>query len=272
MTPPPNTRAARLFGGESTLIGMVHLAPLPGSPRWEGSMDEVLRRAVDDARALTEAGFDAVMVENFMDAPFYPGAVPPVTVAAMTRAVAAVLDAISCPVGVNVLRNDAGAALSIAAVTGAAFIRANVHTGAMWTDQGLLTGAAHETMRLRAALGAPVLVFADVHVKHATPPAGASLSDAAVDAWRRGLADALIVSGTGTGHVTPDEDVRTVSAALPGAPVLIGSGVTAESVAALPPGAAGAIVGTSIMRHGVAGSGIDPDRAAAFIRAARPST
>jgi len=272
MTTSPNPRPARLFGGECTLIGMIHLAPLPGAPRWEGSMEEVIRRAVDDARALSEAGFDAVMVENFMDAPFFPGAVPPVTVAAMTRAVAAVVDAVPCPVGVNVLRNDAASALSIAVVTGATFIRANVHTGAMWTDQGLLTGAAHETMRLRAALGAQVLVLADVHVKHATPPGGATLADAAADAWGRGLADALIVSGRGTGHATPDEDVEEVASVVPGAPVLIGSGVTAESVTALPPGAAGAIVGTSVMRHGIAGSGIDPDRAASFVRAVRAST
>ena len=44
----------------------------------------------------------------------------PETVAALTRVVAAVVERVSIPVGVNVLRNDARAALSVAAVTGAA--------------------------------------------------------------------------------------------------------------------------------------------------------
>ncbi len=102
------------------------------------------------------------------------------------------------PVGVNALRNDARAALAIAVATGAHFIRVNVHTGSMFTDQGLIEGAAADTLRVRAALDTRVAIMADVHVKHASPPAGADIADAASDAWHRGLADALIVSGIGT--------------------------------------------------------------------------
>ena len=258
-----------LWSGSPVLIGMVHLPALPGAPRWAGTTRGVLERAVADATALARAGFDGVIVENYMDAPFHPGAVPPVTVAAMTRAVSAVVEAVDIPVGVNVLRNDAAAALSIAVVTGAAFIRVNVHTGAMWTDQGLLTGSAHETLRLRRALGAEIAIFADVHVKHATPPAGASLTEAAADAWSRGLADALVVSGSGTGRATPAADVTEVGRSAPDAPVFLGSGVTADTVGALPAAARGAIVGTAVMHDGVAGGGVDPARADAFVRAAR---
>ena len=83
-------------------------------------------------------------------------------------------------VGVNVLRNDAATALGIAAATGARFVRINVHTGAMVTDQGVIEGRAAETLRERARLGLDhVRVFADVHVKHATPFAGERLEDAA---------------------------------------------------------------------------------------------
>lgn len=251
------------------LIGMVHLLPLPDAPRWGGSIQTVLSRAREDATALQDAGFDAVIVENFLDAPFHPDRVPPITVAAMTRVVATVVERTSIPVGVNVLRNDASAALSIAAVTGASFIRVNVHTGAMWSDQGLLTGRAHETLRLRRSLEAPVAILADVHVKHATPPAGARLSDAASDAWQRGLADGLVVSGSGTGHTTRPDDLTEVSTAVPDAPVFLGSGVTAEAVSALPSEAHGAIVGSAVMEHGRAGAGIDPARARSFVRALR---
>ena len=88
------------------LIGMVHLEPLPGSPRWGGSMLAVLARAEADARALQHAGFDGILVENFLDAPFFPTAVPPETTAALTRSVSVLVDRLDIPIGVNVLRND----------------------------------------------------------------------------------------------------------------------------------------------------------------------
>src|SRR5690606_34676252 len=139
----------------------------------------------------------------------------------------------------------------------------------MWTDQGLVEGRAHETLRLRRTLGSGAAILADVHVKHAVPPPGSRLADAAADAWHRGLADALIVSGVGTGRATAAADVREVRAAVPDAPVLIGSGLTAASAAELLREAAGGIVGTAVMRDARAGSGIDPERARAFVEAVR---
>jgi len=260
---------AGLWSGVRPLIGMVHLLPLPGAPRWKGSMDAVVERARMDAEALAGAGFDGIIVENFLDAPFYAGSVPAETVAAITRAVLAVRDITAVPVGVNVLRNDSAAALGIAAATGARFIRVNVHTGSMWTDQGLIEGRAHETLRLRRHLAPEVAILADVHVKHATPPAGSELASAASDAWTRGLADALVVSGSGTGRPTDLEEIRTAQGAAAEAPVLVGSGITQDNAAALLAVADGAIVGTAAMVDGRPGAGIDAQRARALVAAAR---
>lgn len=279
---------------------MVHLLPLPGSPRWEppgggsaGSpadgMARVLERARADAEALVAGGIDALMVENFGDVPFVPGAVPAETCAAMTRAVLSVMEvAAGRPVGINVLRNDAATALGIAAATGASFIRVNVHVGSMFTDQGLLHGAAHHTLRNRRALGlvpgsgaaggragtaepAPrgVLIAADVQVKHATPPAGASLEDAARDATTRGLADLLIVSGSGTSQPTDPERLRRVREAVPGVPLWVGSGVTPATVGALLAVADGAIVGSALQAGGRAGQPVERARVEALVEAAQ---
>ena len=95
-----------------------------------------------DARALRDGGCDGFVVENFGDRPFTRGRVEAETVAAMTRVIAEVTAVVRLPFGVNVLRNDALSALAIAAATGAAFIRVNVHTGAMLTDQGIIEGDA----------------------------------------------------------------------------------------------------------------------------------
>lgn len=237
---------SELFSIKKPVIGMVHLLPLPGSPQWGGDMDALIAQAVADARTWVEGGANALMVENFGDVPFFPDTVPPYTVAAMALAVRAVREAAPIPVGVNVLRNDARAALGIAAVTGAGFIRVNVHTSAMLADQGILQGQAHETLRLRQALAAPVGIFADVLVKHAAPLAPVSLEQAARETYSRGMADALIVSGAATGQPTSLEEVRRVKTAVPEAPLLVGSGVNELNVAALLEFADAVIVGTSV--------------------------
>jgi membrane complex biogenesis BtpA family protein len=249
---------------------MVHLIPLPGSPRYAGSMDRVLDTARSEATALAQAGFPALMVENFGDAPFPAERSDPETVAALTLAVAAVSDATGLPFGVNVLRNDALSALAIAAVTGAAFIRVNVLTGVMYTDQGPIVGRADELQRRRAALAPQVEVWADVLVKHATPPPGLVMARAAEDAVLRGLADAVIVSGDRTGTDPDLEQAREARAAIPKETrLVIGSGAAVDNLATLLEVADSLIVGSSIKVDGDAASRVDPLRAAAFIEAAR---
>jgi membrane complex biogenesis BtpA family protein len=258
-----------LWRARKNIVGMVHLLPLPGAPRYGGSMQPVLDRALRDTQALAQGGVDGIVVENYGDAPFYPAAVPASTISALTLAVAEVRRAFALPVGVNVLRNDAAAALSIAAVTGAQFIRVNVHTGAMLTDQGWLTGQAHETLRLRPQLGGSVAIYADVLVKHAVPPAGLTIEAAARDAFLRGAADALIVSGTATGVATDIDDVRRVRHALPDAPIWIGSGVSAGNVGGLLEVADGVIVGSAFQQGGRAGAEVVTEQVRRLVDAAR---
>jgi membrane complex biogenesis BtpA family protein len=247
---------------------MVHLDPLPGAPGFGGDMEAIVDAAVEDALTLERAGFDAVLVENFGDAPFYSDDVPDVTVAAMARAAAAVEAAVGVPIGINVLRNDAVAALSIASAVGAAFVRVNVLAGTMYTDQGPITGRAAEVARLRAGLGSEIEIAADVMVKHAVPPPGLTLADAARDTWERAGADALVVSGAATGDAVSAEDLNTVREASSGATLLIGSGADESTVASLLEIADGVIVGTAIKRGRATTAPVDPAAAAAFVAAA----
>jgi len=251
------------------LIGVIHLQPLPGSPHYGGDLDAVLDAATTDATALIDAGFDGFVVENFGDAPFFGANVPPITVAAMTR-IAAALPRPSV-MGINVLRNDAAAALAIAAVTGADFIRVNVHVSAAITDQGILTGRAAETLRERQRLGLSTRIAADVDVKHAAPlaPARFDLREAAEETAYRGGADALIVSGSGTGKPTSLDDLRAVKPAVPDRPLWVGSGTTATNVRELLRVADAVIVGTATKVDGVTTNPVDPDRARAVVTASK---
>jgi membrane complex biogenesis BtpA family protein len=250
------------------IIGMVHLGPLPGSPRFDGDFEAVLESATQDATVLTAAGFDAVMVENFGDAPFFSDDVPKITVAAMARAVATIRAHTELPVGVNVLRNDALGALAVAATCRASFIRVNVLTGTMHTDQGIISGRAADLARMRAAVASHVEVYSDVFVKHANPPPGSTITQTAADTYRRGGADALIISGAATGAPADLEQFGKVRAAVPEARLLAGSGASAETIAGILEYADGAIVGTSIKVDGRTTAPVDPGRAAAFMKAA----
>jgi hypothetical protein len=127
-------------------------------------------------------------------------------------------------------------------------IRVNVLTGMMHTDQGPIVGDAAVVARARAALCPHVEVWADVMVKHATPPPGTDPAQLAHDTVARGLADAVIVSGPGTGSVPDPGQARTIAGAVPkGTRVVVGSSVKVD---------------------GDANNRVDPDRARAFFEVA----
>jgi membrane complex biogenesis BtpA family protein len=247
--------------GKRPIFAMVHLAALPGAPLYGGSLDAVIERALRDASAIREGGAAGVVVENFGDAPFFKSEVPAETIAAMTRVVGEIAREVRLPIGVNVLRNDARAALAVADATGASFIRVNVHTGAMLTDQGIIEGRAGETLRLRANLRSDIAIFADHLVKHAAPLAEIDPVQSAKDLRLRGLADALIVTGSETG-ATADPSSLTLLRSAVDAPLIVGSGMTAEN-ARLFHEADGAIVGTSLKTEGA----VDARRVEAVVRA-----
>ncbi len=255
--------------GPRPLVGMVHLLPLPGAPRWAGSMRTVIDRALADAGLLEQAGFQALLIENFGDAPFFPSRVPAETVAAMGVVIHEIRRTVPLPAGVNVLRNDARAALAIAAATGAEFMRVNVHSGALLTDQGWIRGRAYHTLRMRARLGLQCGIVANVAVKHAILPPGHDIAAEARDARDRGLANALIVSGPATGQPPDPAHLLAVRRATAGTPLWIGSGLDCDNVASLLPLCDGAIVGSTLQKDGVAGSGVEAERAQRFINAVR---
>jgi hypothetical protein len=250
--------------GANAIIGMVHVGALPGAPMYAGSMQSIIDAALRDARALRDGGCDAIAFENFGDRPFFKDHVPAETVAALTRVIVEVAGEVTIPFGVNVLRNDAASAIAIAAATGAAFIRVNIHTGAMLTDQGIIEGRAAETLRKRTAIAPEVLIFADHMVKHAMPMVAIDEVQAAKDLRHRGLADGVIVSGVETG-AEPDRGSFTIlREALPDVPILIGSGLTEANASAFAHADA-AIVGTSIKIDGRVEAPVDPDRVARLV-------
>jgi membrane complex biogenesis BtpA family protein len=252
------------------IVGVVHLDPLPGTPRGgdASSIRTILDHARRDAGALATGGVNAIIVENFGDNPFARDHVDPEVISAMTRAVEAVIDETGLPVGVNVLRNDGVAAVSIAAMAGAQFIRSNVYVGAAVTDQGLIQGNAREIQEAIKRLGCKVDVWADVDVKHAAQLTSRPIEELAEDAIKRGLARAVIITGSGTGKSADLEQVRSLEKVNLANRLVVGSGVTDLTVTSILGHASAVIVGTFFKRGGVVTNPVDVERVRKVVKAA----
>jgi len=252
-----------LFKSPKPLIACIHLMPLPGSPRYPGNMNEVYDTALREMDIFKRYKVDGLIVENFRDMPFFPDKLPAETIAAMSSVTREVVKAFQGPVGINALRNDAQAAMAIATAAQADFIRVNVHTGAAITDQGIIQGKAHETLRLRTSLKSNVLIFADVSVKHATPLAKRGLDLETRDITERGLADAVIVTGELTGYEAKTQDIETIRQNTK-LPILLGSGATPENLNKYLLKVDGLIVGSYFKKDGKADNQVDEQRVKVF--------
>ena len=261
----------QIFKTRHPIIGVVHLQPLPTSPRWGGDLQAIISRAEREATALASGGVDGIIVENFFDAPFVKDQVDPAVVSAMTLLVQKIMNLVSLPIGINVLRNDGQSAMAIASCVQAQFIRVNVLTGVMSTDQGLIEGKAHQLLRYRRELGSDVKIFADVLVKHAQPLGEPNLTTVVQETIERGLADGIILSGWATGSPPTLEDLKLASAAASDTPIFIGSGANLNNISTLMPAVDGVIVSGSLKRHGQIEQPIDPIRVSQFVEATQRS-
>ncbi len=248
-----------MLGDGKWLIGMVHLLPLPGSPRFSGNLGEIFSAAVADARALEEGGADAVIVENFGDVPYLPGRVHVESLVVMAQVAYAVRGAIDLPIGINVQFNAWREEIALAKSVGAEFVRLEAYVDNVLTDAGIVEACSGDATRYRRAIGADgVRLFADVLVKETIPLGDRSISEA-VKAACRNLADAVIVTGAATGSATPLDAIREARLAT-SCPLLVGSGVTVETLPAILPLVDGVIVGSALKYDGVVENRVDPDR------------
>ena len=213
------------------VYGVVHLKSLPGSSGNYLTLDEIIELAQEDVNSLLFGGVDGLIIENFGDIPFTKDDVSKRTIASFTKVVENIEYDRDVKVGINVLRNDGIAALSIAEATNADFVRINVLNNVMmYTDQGIIEGKAHEIAEFKNTLNKDIDIYADVFVKHAVPPEGSKIENHTEELIERAGADVVIVTGDGTGHQIDIEDLNKVRDIVPQGRLAIGSGVNEENV------------------------------------------
>lgn len=253
------------------IIGMVHVGALPGTPKAVLAPGELVAAAVHEARELARAGFDAVIIENMHDRPYLRDGIGPEVTACMAAAAAAVRAAVEVPIGIQVLGGGACEALAVAHATGLDFVRCENFVFAHVADEGLMGRAvAGPLLRYRRQIGAErIAIVADIKKKHASHALTADLDIAAcARAAEFFLADAVVVTGTETGSPVSMDDLRSARAATR-LPVLVGSGADPQHAPELLAVADAVIVGSWVKAGGDWAQPVDPERAAAFVRAAK---
>ena len=248
------------------VYGVVHLQSLPGSPSNRISLDEIIDHAQEDVNNLIFGGVDGIIIENFGDTPFVKDDISKRTLASFTTVVENLSIERDIKVGINVLRNDGIAALSIAEATKSNFVRINVLNNTMFTDQGIIEGKSHEINQFKSTLNKVVEIYADVFVKHAVPPLGSKIENHTAELIHRAGADVVIVTGDGTGHEINMNELEKVRNIVPEGKLAIGSGVNSANVVAYQELADILIIGTSFKFDNNVSKKVDINRVEEIIR------
>ena len=256
----------QLFPTKKPVIGMIHVGALPGTPANHQSVDELARQALQEAQILCDLGFDGLMIENMHDTPYLKGTVGPEIVAAMTVIASRIKSEISLPLGIQILAGANLEALAVAQAASLEFIRVEGFTFAHVADEGLIESSAAQLLRYRRMIGAGrIQIWADIKKKHSAHAITADVSiGETAEAAEFMRADAVIVTGTATGHPPNPADFAEVKQHCT-LPVILGSGVTPENVEIFYSHADALIVGSTLKHNGKWNHPIDSNRAAVFM-------
>ena len=249
-----------VFGVDKPVIGMCHLAALPGDPHYDrdGGVEAVLDRARDEFRDLQAGGVDAVMFSNEFSLP-YLTQTEPITAISMARIVGELRSEIEVPFGVNVLW-DATASIDLAVATGAAFVR-EIFTGVYASDYGTWDTNVGGTVRHRRRVdGDHVRLLYNIVPESAVYMGERDLVDVTRSTVFNSRPDAICVSGLTAGSATDIEHLRTVRGAAGDTPVFVNTGVKAHNVADQLAESDGAVVGTFFKQDGAFDNRVDRAR------------
>ncbi len=255
---------------DKTIIGMIHVQALPGTPQNRLSPQQIVAQAVREAEIYREAGIDALAIENMHDIPYLNRSVGPEIIALMTQVASEVKRVSGLPTGIQILAGANQAALAVAHATGLDFIRAEGFVFAHVADEGTMQSDAGALLRYRRQIGAEsVQIFTDIKKKHSSHALTADVGIVeTAKAAAFFLSDALIVTGASTGETASLAEIEAVKLAVD-RPVLVGSGVTLENVPKYLSLCDGLVIGSWFKQGGNWTADPDPDRIARFMEKVR---
>jgi membrane complex biogenesis BtpA family protein len=249
-----------------TITGMIHVDPLPGTPKYAGNFTSIIKKAKEEAAIYRDAGIDMIAIENMHDVPYLKQHAGPEIVSAMSVTGYEVKNASRLPCGIQILAGANKEALSAALAGGLDFIRVEGFVFSHIADEGFIDGCAGELLRYRKQIGADhIKIFTDIKKKHSSH---AITSDVNIGETAHAaeffLSDGVIVTGNTTGSPADLQELKHVKESVR-IPVLVGSGVTAENLKSYLEIADGLIVGSYFKYDGHWSKGVEFKRVKKFM-------
>ena len=256
-----------LFKLNKPMIAMVHLDALPGSAYNNSPLTEISDRALKEADLLAEAGFDAIIVQNTGDVPAaHEG--EEMSIAALAVIGDKIRQRTGLTLGVNVLMNGSRAALAVAKMIQASFVRIKIAVGAVVTSTGVVTADPHAVLNFRRSIQAEdVTLLADVYDRTSAPLADMPIEVMANLAVRHAGASGLVVSGYSVEDTI--NRMKTLRSALPDTRLYVGGGAKPGNLELFFRLADGIIIGSAYKTGGHFLDPVDPQKAQAVMQAAR---
>jgi len=224
-------RFQKLFKQKMTVIGMIHLDPLPGTPKYAGNIQKIIEKALQEAEIYQKSGIHALAIENMHDLPYLKKNIGPEITALMSIIGHEIKKMTNLPCGIQILAGANKEALAVAKSASLDFIRAEGFIFGHLGDEGYIDSCAGELLRYRKQIEADdILIFTDIKKKHSAHAltADVSISETA-KAAEFFLSDGVIITGVSTGSSADPLEINEVKNKVR-IPVLVGSGVTAENL------------------------------------------
>jgi len=255
-----------VFKVDKPIIGMIHLLALPGTPKFNTTINEIIDAALHEAEIYLDAGIDALALENMHDIPYLKNDVGHEISSIMSIIAHKVKKMSSLPCGIQVLSSANKAALAIANNAGLDFIRAEGFVFGHIADEGYIDADAGELLRYRKAIDAEhIAVFTDIKKKHSSHALTADTDIVeTAKAAEFFLSDGLIVTGLSTGKEANIDEIKSIKKACQ-IPVIVGSGITIDNVAQYLPSSDALIVGSYFKKNGYWANAPEKDKIAAFM-------
>lgn len=216
-----NNRYHQVFG-KVPIFGMIHLAG-----------EEPVKRALEELALFEEEGVDAAIIEN------YHGSV---------RDVGKTLEAlgereVNVIIGVNILPNEFKISIPGISQAGGEFVQIDRIAGVYEGNYGFSELNYGEYKVVKEA-HPNIIVLGGVWPKYYTPVEGSDLEKDLQEGMHR--AEAVVVTGAGTGMETPLDKIRKFRSIVGEHPLVVGAGLTVDNAYEQLCISNGAIVGTSL--------------------------
>lgn len=228
----PNNNFSKVFG-KLPIISMIHLAG-----------KNPVSQTLEEVSLLADEGLDGVIVEN------YHGTIDNVQGALEALAT----KRYNMAIGVNILPNDFAAAFTLARLYNANFIQLDFVAGKYQQGPRLNKNSYDDFKSQKPNM----IVLGGVWPKYYTPILGSKLEDDLKEGMQK--AEAIVVTGEGTGIETPIEKVKEFRRILGIHPLIIGAGLSPQNAREQLLIADGAIVGSYFKEDNRTENPLNPKR------------